>query len=358
MRNPSKLLVFFIVIGSGLWSLDAAAVKPAGGAVSYAGQNLGVLLGDRGSRAWDVNDQGSVVGESYGDLTRAFYWNSGTMSDISTPQVDESKALAISGGATEYAVGWERTLINNVGVSHAMIWIAPPSIAAQLDAQDHCQAHGINDAGTKAVGYCPGTAGVIWELGGTTYPRTDIALPSDKDWGWAEDINNEGIVVGFVSATGTGVQTAYLRLADGSLINLPPDGSDLQSLAHAVSNTQPGDIVYVAGSTHADLDFSMGRGIRWRVNLGSRTVTGVVLNQAWAEGVNDAGDVAGTTNSTSKGGTTIKQLATLWRAGVYFSLKAPKGGSDSTSRGQSQSYVVGESNVGGKWVATRWKVVK
>ena len=360
MESLSKLLVFLIVIGAGLWSLDAVAGKPGSGGTSYAGQNLGALPGDRSSAAWDVNGNGRVVGDSDGELRRAFYWD-GTMHDIS-PAVDalaepvDSSAMAISGGATEYAVGYETTRTAGAPVSHALIWTSPPGSPEQLDAEPHCQAYGINDAGTWAVGYCPDTLGVIWTVGQTPTTRTDIPLPEDYSWGSAEDVNDQGIVVG-VKVTSGGVETAYLRLANGDVVDLPPATDDVASVASAVSNVLSGNIVHVAGSTITDPNgFRSGHGIRWTVNLGTRAVVSQVLSQAGAEGVNDAGDVAGTTNSTSRNGRTSKQLATLWRAGAYVSLKAPKGGTDSASHGQSQDYVVGESTVGGARVATRWAV--
>jgi hypothetical protein len=43
----------------------------------------------------------------------------------------------------------------------------------------------------------------------------------------------------------------------------------------------------------------------------------------------------------------------------YVTLKPPKGGSDSTSRGMAGMgpiYVVGEANVKGAWRAARWVI--
>jgi probable HAF family extracellular repeat protein len=357
MNKTMTVLLAVALLGS---VSTTNAGKPGGGgtAPAYTSQTIGALSGDDASDAWGVNQQGRVVGRSYKvgvGASRAFYWKDGQISDLSSSLSTKSEAFAISSGATEYAVGYE--IVG--GKQHAVIWLSPPaSTHDTLDSNSGCIAVGINEAGTYAVGSC-GLSGVIWELNVAGYPRTNISLPptfySDDPW----DINNGAVVAGTLTgdAAHSYLSVGYVRLpVTGELIFLSHYIGDVESFAYGVSEIVDGK-VFVAGTTRAAAGGD--RAIRWTVDLARKTVTSVVYNNGFAEGVNNNGDVAGTTNSKSgtRGG--IIQTATLYRSGSSIALKAPSGGSESSSRalaGEATAYVVGTAKIGSKWVAARWVV--
>jgi probable HAF family extracellular repeat protein len=335
-------------------SLQARVKPPA--APSFVGQDLGVLPGDNQTSAFGVNDAGGVVGQSAdgsGNI-RAFYWN-GTMQALTTPG-SRGAAYAISSGATEYAVGYE----NLPGQEHrAVVWTLPSLVPAALDAAGS-NALGVNDAGAVVGTYCFSGCGgsgavwhgVIWVVG--TSGRTDIPPLSGYGYAYATDINNQGLAVGGSYGPGIADEGGYLRLAGGGLIPLPPLPGYSNSAGFAVSDVAAGQVFVVGRSS--DAEGSTERATQWTVNATSGTIVATVaLEQRWAEGVNLAGDVAGT------GGSPSNPAASLFTNGSYLALKAPKGASGSVARGMargagSPGYVVGETSVK-RWPrALRWVI--
>jgi hypothetical protein len=98
----------------------------------------------------------------------------------------------------------------------------------------------VNDNGV-AVGALLGIP-AIWSPNGTGgYFRTDIALLPNHDSGFADDINNDGIVVGSDHVMGTSPfrSRAFLRLLNGSVLELAPAPGDSYSEAGAVATCSP-----------------------------------------------------------------------------------------------------------------------
>jgi probable HAF family extracellular repeat protein len=187
----------------GLFVAAALAVTPLADAAkpgpSYAGRSLGALPGDDQSRGEGVNNAGSVVGLSWSstaDGERAFYWDRATdvLYQLTTSgATGAAYAIAGSSGGVEYAVGYERAA---GGSSRAVIWTAPPSSVPIFLDGDGSSALGVNDSGV-AVGYRSGVP-VIWTPDGSNgYVATTINLLPNQQFGFAEDINNAGIVVGY-----------------------------------------------------------------------------------------------------------------------------------------------------------------
>ena len=334
----------------------------------------------------------------------------------------DSEAWAISNEATETVVGLEdRTVCVPDPADetqqicdyqqYPLLWddLGTDPVAVRLDASSG-RASGINDAGNLAVGACGGGLGAIWARSGSGWSRTNIqagafpsadlvaSFPDGHDltghdvWvtGWAFDVNDAGVVVGSVTwidrtaaeacrqtdvrpcAEDTTYSRAYVYFARdaygvsaGTGRVLPAPAGHWDNQAFAVSNVSPGGAVfYAAGSTRAHPDDLSGAGIRWTLSLdGSGGVAfelDVLQQHAWSQGVNEAGHVAGTTNSKTDRRGNIIQTATLFQQSVgYLTLKPPKGGSDSASRamaGVGPIYVVGEANVKGAWRAARWAI--
>jgi len=359
IRTVFTFSLFILVL---LMAPLADAGKPGGGgtqptATSYVGEALGMLPGSNQSMAFGVSSNGSVVGMSAGGGgERAFYWDprNRTLHDLTTEGATGA-AHAISGGATEYAVGFERL---PGGVSRAVVWIAPPSAPVALESTGST-AIGVNDFGT-VVGGVNGKA-AIWTLSGGRYVRTEIPSLAGSGESYATDINNDGIVIGYGYADQTYAIRSFLRLQNGQLVAIPPRSGDPESTAQAVSDVVAGSggtqVVYVTGSSGT---ISSGtrdsRAVRWTINVATGAITETLtLNQTWAEGINNAGDVAGTLNSRST------QAASLFRNGGYIALKPPKGGVSSVSRNMPRlagavTYVAGQTTVNNWPMAVRWVV--
>jgi hypothetical protein len=404
------------------------------GTEGIVGQNLGVLVGDKYSDAWDVNAAGHVVGRSYNSGSRkapqvikAFYWNGTTMSRLlpATNGFDaEAYAISNMSGSSETAAGYEYK--DACGGSsepctreqYPVIWrgdLSSDAAGVRLACGGGGGAHGINDSGELAVGRCGDVyatsgpvIGVIWNsttpgvatpivANSPRFPAADLE-PSFPDGhslvghtigleGTAWDVNNDGIVVGTVTwVDETAAEACYLNRPNPCAVDvsyskayiydsvakkgiiLEPAGDDVQSSAYAVSNKKGGsNEVYVAGTTIPCSKRSQcgSRGIRWTANPGSGAVVAKPLaEQAWAEGVNENGFVAGTHNSEPSRRGNIIQTATLYSEPVGYIPLKPPGGSDSASRGMAGQcagaadtiHVVGVVNVSGTWTAARWGI--
>jgi hypothetical protein len=328
-------------------SLALLCSAPAArGQVSFPGVGVGVLPGDNQSIGYGVSEVGSVVGHSRGEVMppRAFYWNRATRTMYQlTPSGATGTAFAIAGGSgtSEYAVGSQKVSVD--GASRAVIWIAPPTSGPTYLDGNGSLALGVNKKGV-AVGWRVGIPTIWSPTANNTYVRTSIALLANHASGLAEDINDNGIVVGENYAAVTFQRHAFLRLLNGTVIQLAPMQTDIESRANAVSNIfSSGGLrfVYVAGSS-----ISAGgveRGVRWKVNVDTGAVAGrMVLNMQFAAGVNNAGNVAGARLSQ------IQQIATLWRAGTYMTLEPPQGGGNTASlfmtrTGAPRAFVVGST---------------
>lgn len=334
-------------------SVDARGNRPS--VPSFVGQDLGMLPGDNQSSGFGVNNAGLVVGHSANGsgVVRAFYWD-GSLHQLTTAG-SRGAAYAISSGATAYAVGYEQAPGQE---RRAAVWTLPSAVPTFLES-GASSASGVNDAGTVVGTYCFSGCGgpdqifhgAIWVLGGSS--RTDIEPLPGYTFAYASDINNNGIVVGGSYGPGPADQRGYLRMADGALIALPPLSNFVQSAALAVSDVDGGR-VHVAGYSRDEIGAT--RAVRWTVNSSTGQIAATIaLDQRWAEGVNFAGDVAGT------GGSSSTPAATLWRNDVYIALKAPKGGSGSASRSLargagSPTYVSGETRMKNWPRALRWVI--
>jgi hypothetical protein len=221
-----------------------------------------------------------------------------------------------------------------------VIWIAPPTSSPIFLDASVSRAFGVNNNGV-AVGAASGLP-VIWTPDGNNgYARTNISLLAGHETGWAEDLNNQGIVVG-LNFTDT-ARHGFLRLLNGTVIELAPAPVDIQSEAAAVSDivtVSDRDQVYVAGRTESAS--GVQRAVRWTVDVDTGAVVEqTVLSLQYAVGVNDAGHVAGA-------GGRRRSSATLWRNGTFITLGPPRGGRSTAALGMARSatsptYVVGDA---------------
>lgn len=168
------------------------ASTTASAAPMYTITDLGDLGHGTYSFAYDINDGGQVVGESYFNGPRAFLWQNGIMTDLGLLPgggrggyiTDGSIAHGINNNGQ--VVG--RSVANGVTAMHGFLWQngIMTDIGDVGTAHPFYSAFEINDSG-QVVGTAPG-GGFIWDSvnGRTALPGVQQAL----------DINNSGQVAG------------------------------------------------------------------------------------------------------------------------------------------------------------------
>jgi probable HAF family extracellular repeat protein len=273
------------------------------------------LPGDNSSRANGVNDAGEVVGYSQGtSQMRAFVTLGGVVTQLPGTT---GHALAISNGATRYVVG-------QVGSVPARWTIAgnSPGAPALLDAggAEYGSARAVNDAGA-AAGYA-GASGAVWDAAGIL---TLVSTPAGFTRGEGRGIDNAGNGAFVFSRPEAGweggIAAAYLRLANGQLIALPPLTGDVVTYANDVGPAG-GNLVRVAGSSHTVPGVS--RGVRWTVDVSTGAITNVEARSEHSHALAVADD--GATAGFTEGSNGFKSNAFRWHGTALLLLSPPKGG--------------------------------
>ena len=284
---------------------------------SYSSSIIDLMSGDRENRANGVNDAGEVVGYSLNSTGqfRAFVTLGGQVTELAA--AGNARATAISNGATRYVVGQAGSL-----PSRWTIVGSSPGASESLDAGAEISgsALGVNDAGA-AVGFA-GASAAVWDAAGAL---SLVSTPAGFTRGEGRDIDNAGNGV-FVfthpeAGWEGGAAAAYLRLANGQLIALPPLSGDVVTYANGVGPAG-GNLVRVAGSSYSAP--STSRAVRWTVDVSSGAITAVESRpaQSHALAVADDGTTAGFTEGPTN---SLKSNAFRWQGGAFLSLSAPKG---------------------------------
>ena len=327
---------------------DPQFAKPA--PAGYTVLDVGALLGNYSSVARAVNDAGDVAGHyCCNPGTRAFALVSGTAVTLGGAS---GAAWGMSNGSSAFVAG------SSDGLPARWSLAAPsqPTLlertAAEVAAGAGGTARGVNDAGA-AVGDVAGVA-AMWAADGSRV-ASPIATPAGYGRGEGRGINNAGLAVFQFFALGgnqeTAVSRAYLRLASGPVVELPPEAGDVSSFANDIGEVAS-ELVYVAGSTRSS--GLVSRGVRWTVNVTTGAIVGTDLiptTGAHGLGVSDAGGIAGFVDNTA-----LKPYAYLWRGSTILKLNPPKGTRDSRAWAISRSgqYVAGQSVSGTR--AVRWTI--
>ena len=326
---------------SGSGGTEILIPPPSSGIVTT---QVGTLPSDNQSAGFAVNAAGHVVGQSTDGLTvRAYYWN-GSSQNL-TPQGMQAVAYTLSNGATEYAGGYQQA---SGGVRQAVRWtVSSPIVTSVLETSDSFVS-GINDAGTAAGRYVTLSSavhGAIWPIGQS---RIDIpALPGYTNTA-ATDINNDGIVTGTAFGSDGTTDKAWVRFADGSLVDLTLPSGASGSSAFALSEVANGQF-YVAG--HVITALGVRSGARWTVQVATRSMTFDAFNQMTvASGVTSAGEVVGLLNSGAG------SSALLVRNGVTTTLPAVGNAGARGVISGAAFYVVGDVFIAGVPIAMRWTI--
>lgn len=273
-----------------LFTLSTAAFATP----QYQLNDLGVLPGYNSSSAYDINDLGQVVGDSYlaskgGETGHAFLYMGSSLSDLGTLGGPSSTALGINNLGT--VVGTSTT---SDGSHHAFSY---DGVISNLGYSD--RAYAINDAGTIV-----GSTGSGMFIVNSPNPINTATL--NARWGW--DINNQGTFVGTTQSDiqaysySNGEQSLLGRLATGQVSNAYAinDLGDVVGESLVSGGSVPSHaFLYADGTTMIDLG-----------SLGGATASSV----AWD--INNNREVVG----TSSPGTGTGVNGFYWANGVMYDL--------------------------------------
>jgi len=347
---PAGVMLVAVIAGACGTDLPSEATPPqvaTASAAAYTSVDIGALLGNYSSKANGVNDAGDVAGWSCcGSGSGAFARVAGVVRLLAG---DGSAALAISNGAPRYVVGYSGS------PSKPVRWtIGNPTQATFLSLltdERSGAARGVNDAGA-AVGNA-GARAAMWSAAGT---RTSLPAPAGFARGEGRGINNadHAVFVFFVAGSDWNGARAYLRLASGSLVALPPQSGDVASYANDISEVVDGAI-YIAGTTRTSQD--VFRSVRWKVNV----ATGVILQTTLRSEMSHAlavGNAGGTAGYLEENVRSLRYIAYLWRGTEFLTLNPPKGGKDGRALAASPNgrFVAGETVVALTPHAVLWTI--
>ena len=294
---------------------------PRATAAGWTVLDLGLLTGAGASSASDVNDDGFVVGTSGErvEQERAFLFDGVSVMPLTDVGV-RSGARSVSGGHPLYVVG----SIDDPAVGDRPVrWTidassSPPLLAHQFLSADCGVAVGVNYSGDVVgkEGVLSFGTPVIWHAGGS---RTVIDAPAGHafDGGTARDINNAGLVA--VSFYGQDYDRGFVRLANGRLVELPPQPGDESSYAGGIGEVRADGSVYVAGTTRqSELVF---HAVRWTVDASSGEIlsTWRIDDNGSSGSTSDSGELAGGLENR------WRNRPVIWTVAASTQLPLPRG---------------------------------
>lgn len=322
-----------------------------GGPAPYTVLDVGALLGGSSSEARGVNDAGDVVGiYSSGGPLYPFALASGAPVTLGG---GPGWAWGISNGTPAFVAGSSAGMPGRWSLADPTQVTLLARTADEVTAGSGGLAKGVNGAG-DAVGFV-GANAALWLADGT---RLTIANPTGYVKGEGRGIDDDGLAVFqfSVGSSETADSRAFLRLASGALVELPPVGTDVTSFANDLSELSNGS-VFVAGSTRSSALVS--RSVRWTVDATTGQILATTVVSSLVShglGVSDAGGIAG---FVEDGDRSLRMYAYLWRGADLLKLNPPKGGKDARAWAMSRSgqYVAGHaifSGLAGR--AVRWTI--
>lgn len=195
--------------------------------------------GDNVSRAYDINNSGQIAGYSgtingsFQSVDRAVLWQSnGSMVDLGDLPGGADYSRAFSINAAGQVAGQSRTDFANLGLNimHAFRWDSGSGMTDLGDlsiGEKFSSAAAINNAG-DVVGESKNSVddrGFLWT---ETDGISDVGVLADGVNSYARDINDKGEIVGRSDTIPNGLQSAFLRESDGTMVELAdlPGGSD------------------------------------------------------------------------------------------------------------------------------------
>lgn len=297
-------------------------------------------LGGASSTASAVNASGQVVGQSYiagGTQTNqhAFLWQNGGMTDLGIlPNSTRSVASDINDSGQ--IVGGSSGTLNNTPWTHAVLWQNGTITDLGTLGGDSSGAVAINNHG-QIVGNSKTASGsfgsFVWE-NGTMYDLGTL-LPANSGWVTQTlssiDINDNGQIAGTgrfngqehaflisdpngVFADGGATITDLGTLSDGSVSSAYGINNLGQVVGSSDTNNGHGHAVRYSGGVVTDL----------KTLLGNPTI---YPNDSWANAINDAGQIVGTSVYDPWAFPTASYHAVIWQSGKIADLnkQLPRG---------------------------------
>jgi probable HAF family extracellular repeat protein len=332
-RSWTTVLARVAVVASILFS-TVGTDAPRGAAPPYTVIDLGTFGTVQSAEAFDVNDAGQAVGRAG---NRAFLWQNGTKVDLGSLTSGSSSGASGVNEAGE-AVGYSKVTQLAPG-THAVLWRNGGIIdlTPELPTNQGAAASAINEAGQvvvngsslgafvwqegvrTALGHLGGGstwAGDINDSGavvGSSYTSemtplglmqhpfiwqnggmTDLGLLEGSEDGGAAAINSAGVIVGSSGRTDPETYESFYRAfiySNGAMTALPVPSSE----AYAGDINDEGVVV---GSMRAAGGFSNFHGWIYVdgvvTNLNALIPSGTGLHIAYANAINNAGQIAAT----------------------------------------------------------------
>jgi probable HAF family extracellular repeat protein len=270
----------------------------------YTLTDLGTL-GGLSAQGNDMNESGQITGyaTNSSSQSRAFLWDSGHMNNLGTLGGSASIGLGING--LGHVVGYSNLV--PAGQSLATLWRdgAVINLTPDLAPGQGSSARAINDSG-QAIVQINYDDGYLWENG----VRTRLGDLGAGFGSFAHDINNAGQVVGTSSGR------AFLW-QNGVMTDLGVFPGDEEAGASAINNL--GVIVGTTGRTDMETYEQFYKPFIYENGV-MRTIP-VPGTESYAADVNDAGVVVGTMRA---GGAVTNWHAYIYQNGVVTNLNSVK----------------------------------
>ena len=253
-----------------------------------------------------------------GYICRGFAWQDGVMSELPTLGGYDGYAAGVNNQGR--VVGWAENTVHDPTCAgtqvlqfEAVIWgprlnqmtqlppLAPDPDSAATAINDKDQVVGISGLCSVAVGGASAEHALLWENG----VPTDLGNIGGQAWNTPVALNNHGQIVGFANTSGDEnaplSPTAFIWTKASGMKAIPPYGTDTNDIAFDVN--EKGQIVGQSFNANS----GASRAIFWQNNVLSDLNTLVIqptsLYLTLAQGINDAGEIAGTAIDTSSGET-------------------------------------------------------
>ena len=273
-----RIVAIEVLVVSLSFLLGVLVIAPPASATDPI-EDLGTLPGDESSRATAINDAGQIVGVSGSctDLSRAFFWDNGTMTDLgSLPGTIRTYASDINDAGQVVGTGRDSN-----SMPHAFLWED-----GVMTALGNFSAASINDAGQVAgwVWTSSGAQAALWENG----TLTQLGAPDpSRVTSEANAINNVGQIVG--ETYDEDHDPLAFLWDNGTWTNLGPLPNQTASWAWAIN-----DAGQVAGSSGSRTEGEVS-GFRWEggvlTDLGGLGGPGDAYTGGY--GINSGGQVVG-----------------------------------------------------------------
>jgi uncharacterized membrane protein len=321
-----SIAMFFATICVAV-GLVTFAINPGAIAARYSVIDLGVPARVDFSEGIDVNELGQVAVRTWASgYFYAFLWDHGVQTVVDTTyQYNSPAAINILGQIVGEAS-------SSASVSHGLLWNQGTAtyLGHSPGGQDWTRAEDINDQGL-IVGYSLGDPNnqrraITWQNGvWTDYGVIDVGFdpngtPDSVRYGSeAISVNNAGQILGVTRryAASQTMSKAW-KLSDGQVTVLPAFDGDQDASIFPIALNEHGDVLagYFSSLSGYLLTVWDGSGIHMLQQLPSAD------NSAVAD-LNDLGSVVGTSVTFGAPNTSPTYQATIWnRAGIPNDLNA------------------------------------